>query len=253
MKIAPGCRRIIIDPGYLQALHRPNVTPTWDPIAKVSSTGIVTSSGTTIPLDVIIYATGFKPLKLLFTLIGSKGISLDEYFAMKGGPEAYLGTTIPGFPNFIMLLGPNTATGHASVIFTEECQINYSLKLLAPVLARAMASFEVRSEVIDNYNAWLQKRLHSTVFTACRSYYHQSGTQSEKIVVIWPGSLTRFWWATLRLKWSEYIVRGGRKWEEERQSRSRYLICWTIFLFSIITMFNAMPSKVRTEKDEPHQ
>ena len=234
INLAPGCRRILVDPDYLSSLHRPNVTPTWDRIAQVLPSGVLTVSGRMIPLDILIYATGFKALELQFELIGQYGLSLSQYYGSKGGPEAYLGTAIPGFPNFFTILGPNTATGHASAIFTEECQINYILQLLGPLLAGKVSSIVVKQQANERYNESLQRKLKNTVFTECGSHYHTGGKANGKIMAAWPGPVGSFWWITRYVNWSDYELRGAAIWIKERQQAR--LLTWLLLILAAFVL-----------------
>jgi len=219
-KYPPGCKRIVVDPGYLDALHKPNVHLTYDAIDKIVPEGILTKKGDLVPLDVIVFATGFDVENFRVDLTGSGGRKLTEYFASKNGPTAYLGTTLPGFPNFFLMMGPNTATGHASVIFSEEVQINYAIQLIKPIIARKAQSFTVRDGPTDAYNASIQERIGDSVFTACASYYRSS--VSGKNVAIFPGPLVQFWWWLLSPRWADYQAVGAEKWERGRR-RARVL------------------------------
>ncbi|KAH8116828.1 FAD/NAD-binding domain-containing protein [Phellopilus nigrolimitatus] len=219
----PGCKRIIVDPGYIDSLHRPNVNLTWAGINRITADGIVTKTEETVPLDVIIFATGFdfEVAQKQIHLKGKEGTTLNEYFDSQGGPTAYLGTTVPGFPNFFTLMGPNTATGHASIIFSEEAtgaDINYALQLLKPIIEKKAQSFTVRASATEAYNAMLQRRLSGSVFTACTSYYRQGAT--GKNIAIFPGPLLLFWWWTLRPRWDDYEARGAEAWKKERRHKS---------------------------------
>ncbi|EJD02410.1 FAD/NAD-binding domain-containing protein [Fomitiporia mediterranea MF3/22] len=215
----PGCKRAIFDPGYIEALQRPNISLNWDGISKFEHDGLVTKTGEKIPLDVVVFATGFHFTRLTTDVTGQGGLTLQQYFDSKGGPTAYLGTTIPSFPNFFMIFGPNTATGHASVIFTEEAQINYTIQLLAPIISRSASSFTVRSSVTDTFNERLQKRLNTTVFAACASWYRAGSDGTGKNVAIWPGPVTAYWWKVRKVRWSDYEARGAENWKRERRRK----------------------------------
>ncbi|KAF4608658.1 casein kinase I [Pleurotus pulmonarius] len=169
----PGCKRIIVDPGYLDAIRQPNVTLNWDGIDRIVEEGIKTKTGEIIELDAIIFGTGYVIGMGTMDLVGRDGRTLEGYYAEHGGPTAYLGTCIPGFPNAFTLLGPNTATGHASVIFTEEAQINLAVQLLKPVLEGKAKSFEVTDEATNKYDDWLQRRLSTSVWTDCHSTHEE--------------------------------------------------------------------------------
>jgi hypothetical protein len=210
----PGCKRLIIGHSYLQALHRPNLTINWDGIAEIVPEGIRTKTGETLPFDVIIFATGFVTDKYPVTVRGINGKSLEEYYDETGGPQAYLGITVPGFPNFYFLGGPNTATGHTSFIMTEEFQIDYSLKLIKPVLEGKVSSFEVTNDATNAYNKKLQNRFLDTVWVQCSSWY-RSG-KDGKVVNIIPYSTITYRWMLLWPNWSHYKGVRAQKWKRER-------------------------------------
>ncbi|TDL24856.1 FAD/NAD-binding domain-containing protein [Rickenella mellea] len=217
-KIVPdypvGCKRIIVDPGYLKSMKQPNVTVNFDGTEEIVSDGLVTTKGEKIPVDVIIYGTGYDLVPAGIPIKGVGGVTLAEHFEKLGGPEAYLGTTFPNFPNYFALLGPNTATGHASVVFTEEAQINYIMQMIKPVLARKAKSFEVLPSASAKYNAKIQKTLASSVFTSCRSWYQMDGT--GKNFVIFPGPVLLYWWWMRRPVWKHYRAIGAERWQKER-------------------------------------
>jgi len=193
------------------------VNLTWDAIEAVVPEGVKMKTGEVIPLDVIVWATGFAVLNVGLDVKGREG-TLSEFYESKGGPEAYLGTTTPGFPNYFLLMGANSATGHASIIFSEEVQINYFLQLMKPVIEKKAKSFEVRLSASDEYNAKVQRRMVGTVWTQCRSWY-QNG---DKNVAIFPGPMFVFWWWARVPRWEHYIASGAGRWEAERK-RSRFL------------------------------
>ncbi|KAG5734570.1 hypothetical protein E4T56_gene5522 [Termitomyces sp. T112] len=214
---APGCKRIIVDPGYLESLHKPNVSISWDAIKGIVEEGIELKSGKVVPFDVIVFSTGYSLESADLDVRGSKKYTIREYFASQGGPTAYLGTCLPGFPNFFMLLGPNVATGHASIIFSQEAQIGLAIQLIKPILAGKAKSFEVREEATDKYNKWLQNRLVRSVWTDCNSYYQAGGQKQTKIIATFPGPVGLFWWLTLRPRWNEFIGVGAEAWETEQR------------------------------------
>ena len=124
-RIAPGCKRIIINPKYLESLHRPNVSLNWDGIEEVVEGGIRLKTGEVVPLDIIIFGTGYSVLNSvvpsmglcnrlsgasqeaseLLNVKGSEGQMVGDYFKEQGGATAYLGSSMPGFPNLYLLLG----------------------------------------------------------------------------------------------------------------------------------------------------
>ncbi|KAG7092585.1 hypothetical protein E1B28_008928 [Marasmius oreades] len=215
----PGCKRIIIDPGYLKALRQPNVEVKWDPIESVVPEGLRLRSGGVVPVDVIIFGTGFS-VEPRLNARGVDGLSMREYFRSQGGATAYLGSAIPGFPNLFVLLGPNVATGHASVIFSQECQIQMALKLIKPVIKGRIQSVQITEKATEDYNSWLQSRLDDSVWKECNSYYHVANSSQSKLIATFPGPVTLFWLLTRSIKKEDWKVTGAKNsdWLEERRS-----------------------------------
>ncbi|KDN40460.1 hypothetical protein RSAG8_08080, partial [Rhizoctonia solani AG-8 WAC10335] len=188
-KFPMGCKRIIYDPGYLESLQRSNVDLEWDTISGITENGITTKSGSDITLgkhyefDIICFATGFDV---------ENSSDINE----QGGPTAYMGTTVPDFPNFFTLLGPNTATGHGSVIHSEEVQINYAMQLIKPVIRGQAKSFVPKARATQAYNDYLQEELKHTVWTSCISWYHAGENRRGKLMT-WPATQTYMWWMGL--------------------------------------------------------
>ncbi|KAJ3514913.1 hypothetical protein NLJ89_g2093 [Agrocybe chaxingu] len=194
-----GCRRIIYGSTYFSVLRRPNVGISRSGIASVYSNGVITEDGKSLPFDVIICATGFVVDTFPYGLRGRE-TTIQEFYASKGGPNAYLGTTIPGFPNFC------TLGGYTSVLFFEECQMQYIGQLIKPILDGAATSFEVTSEANDAYNDTIQEGMKHTPFTFCRSWYRVGG--SGKNSSIFPGSAITFWWWCQSVDWRHYKIKG---------------------------------------------
>ncbi|KAH8989211.1 hypothetical protein EDB86DRAFT_2944580 [Lactarius hatsudake] len=191
----PGCKRLIVDPGYLKCLHRPNVTLTFDAIDRILPRGVQLKTGEVVPLDVLIFGTGFSLMPPRLEIV------------------AYYGLAVPNFPNYFMLLGPNSAGGHASVIFIEEVQIQHTMQLIKPILAGKVRSVAVREEASAKYNSWLQARLARSVWNFCDSYYRREGTNG-KIIATFPGTVSLFWWLARRPRYSDYevVVSGEERW-----------------------------------------
>jgi 4-hydroxyacetophenone monooxygenase len=149
----PFGKRMLLDNGsWLAALKRPNVELVTDRIVRVTPRGIVCDGGREIPLDVIVYATGFHANKFLWPMRieGRRGVLLADVWG--DDPKAYLGITVPDFPNLFCLYGPGTNLAHAgSIIFHSECQIRYVMGCLKTLLAHGAATMECRRDVHDAY------------------------------------------------------------------------------------------------------
>jgi len=187
---------------------------------------------------VIIFGTGYSLESASLNVQGSSGNTIFEYYESKGGAQAYLGSCIPGFPNLFTLLGPNVATGHASVIFSQEAQISLALQLIRPVLEGKARSFEVTAEATDKYNEWLQKRLLTSVWTDCVSYY-QTGANS-KLTATFPGPVTLFWWFCQYPQWDKFRGVGSESWERERNAKR-----WTrlSIMFGLVVTLASLMNK----------
>jgi cation diffusion facilitator CzcD-associated flavoprotein CzcO len=176
-----------------------------DGIAEIRAHSIVTKDCTERPFDGIIYATGFETseAKPPFPIAGRGGLDLAQ--AWSRNIEAYLGTTIPGFPNAFLLLGPNVGLGHSSMIFMMESQFAYVLDAIKTMRARRIKSVEVRRDVAARYNDYLQKRLEHTVWNTggCSSWYL---TSSGKNTTAWPGFTFEFRLKTRRFDVAAYDV-----------------------------------------------
>ncbi|KAF5389896.1 hypothetical protein D9757_003713 [Collybiopsis confluens] len=240
-----GCKRIIVDPQYLECLHWPNVQLKWDGIESIVENGIKLKTGEVVPLDVIIFATGYSVEPENLDVRGSQGTSIRAYHESQGGPTAYLGCSTPGFPNLFILLGPNVVSGSSSVIFVEEAQIGLAMSLIKPVLKGQLKSVEIKQDVADKYNEWLQDRLSDSVWTACNSYYHTSGDKSSKvryrylvimglmltfggwkIIATFPGPASLLYWYMKKAEnWEQWkIVEGEKGWLEKGKRNGRALV-----------------------------
>jgi cation diffusion facilitator CzcD-associated flavoprotein CzcO len=201
---AMGCKRILLASDYFPALQRENVEVTSDPIRRVVPDGIVTRDGTHRLTDIIVLATGFAAAEPAapFDLTGCDGRRLEDVW--RDGAEAYLGTSISGFPNFFTIVGPNTGLGHSSMIFMIESQVRYLLNVIRTMRSRDLKLVEVQPDVQARYNARLQARLENTVWAAgCNSWYR---TSSGKNTTLWPGFTFEYRWRTGRFDAADYRV-----------------------------------------------
>jgi cation diffusion facilitator CzcD-associated flavoprotein CzcO len=199
---AIGCKRLLISSEYYPALSKPHVDVVTDAIQEVRTNSIVTTDGAEIQLDVIIYGTGFDAQHGLtrVPIRGLRGLRLED--AWTSGPEAYLGTTVAGFPNLFLLCGPNTGLGHNSQIFMIEAQVSYVMRCLR--FGGANGIVEVREEAQKKYNTDLQESLTSTVWQVggCKSWYQDPDTGRNTL--LWPKSTLEFWRKTRTLHRADY-------------------------------------------------
>ncbi|KAH7912239.1 hypothetical protein BJ138DRAFT_814110 [Hygrophoropsis aurantiaca] len=221
----PGCKRIIVDPGYLAALHQPNVDLVWEGVAEIVENGVKLKNGEFIPLDIIILGTGFLLVTRDVAFRGVDGITLDKYFQSQGGAIGYRGTVFPGFPNVFTVVGPNAGSGHASLLFAIEVQAQYVCKLIKPIIEGKTRSLEVTTQATDKYNKWIRKRMRDTVFLNCFSYYRGDGRDGTRNIATFPGMMSLFWWITRKPCWDDFKAVGGDAWARQRR-RNGMLVRW---------------------------
>jgi len=183
-----GAKRAVASDDYYPATLRSNVTiaPAME---RLDERGLIDVDGKRHDLDIVVLATGFRAADYLSQLkiAGREGADLHETW--NGEPSAYLGTCVPGFPNFFMLYGPNSNSG--TLVFLLECQARLAADSLAEMAHRNAATVEVKASAFESFNRWVQQKMQGSVYTAAKNYYT---APSGRIVTQWPFSATRFWW-----------------------------------------------------------
>jgi cation diffusion facilitator CzcD-associated flavoprotein CzcO len=199
-----GCKRILISDDYWPAFERENVELVCEGISEIREDGILTADGVLHPADVIVLATGFA-LGLAsapFPVTGRDGRTLDE--AWSRGAVAYKGVCVSGFPNWFILMGPNTGPGHTSVLVYTESQIAYALQAIRKLRSEGVRFLDVRQEVQDRYNAGLQRRMRHTSWTSgCNSWYLSEDGGNH---ALYPGFASEYCLRIHRFRPSEYEV-----------------------------------------------
>jgi 4-hydroxyacetophenone monooxygenase len=162
----PWGKRMLIDNGWYETLLRPNVELVTDPISSFDKHGIITTDGQHRPADVVVLATGFKVTELTARLgVTGRNGTLDEAWA-GDNPTAYLGITVPGFPNLFLMYGPNTNVAHGgSNIFQAECQARYITSAVVQMIEGRVAAIDCRSDVHDDYISRLDAAHANMVWT----------------------------------------------------------------------------------------
>ncbi|MDB4975233.1 MAG: NAD(P)/FAD-dependent oxidoreductase [Myxococcaceae bacterium] len=201
-----GCKRVLLSSDYLTTLTRDNVEVVTDGIAEVRAHSIVTKDGREHPIDTLVCATGFQVSENVapFAIYGRGGLELNAAW-LDSGAEAYKGTTVKGFPNAFIIMGPNTGLGHSSMVLMIEAQIGYALQAIQLMRSEKLKSIEVRPEVQDRYNRWVQKRMARTVWQrgGCVSYY---ATASGKNTTLFPGFTFEFIAKTRKFDSDSYVL-----------------------------------------------
>lgn len=200
-----GCKRILISSAFYPAIQRPNVELVTDGIAAIEPRGVRTSDGVLREADAIVYCTGFAAAEHIapFAITGRDGVTLDR--AWQDGAEAYLGTTVAGFPNLFVLVGPNTGLGHSSMVFMIESQVAYVMDALRQMRAHGWRAVDVLPRAQAAFNARLHARLDRTVWNTggCASWYR---TASGKNVTLWPGFTAEYRLRTRRFDPAAYQI-----------------------------------------------
>lgn len=204
----PGCKRILISNDYYPALNRDNVQLNSQHIDHIDASSIHTADGRRHPVDAIILGTGFQAAEAVapFPVVGLAGRDLNH--SWRNGAEAYLGTSVNGFPNLYFIVGPNTGLGHSSMVLMIESQIRYILSALAQQKQGGFRYLDVKAEVQASFNRRLTDKLAKTVWaTGCSSWYQ---TSSGKNTTLWPSSTLAFRYLTRRLALADYRTVAGR-------------------------------------------
>ena len=198
-----GCKRILISSNFYPALRRPNVQVVASGLAKVDGNTLTAKDGTSCEVDAIILATGFHAVDapIAGRLFGAGGASLAQ--AWNGDMRALRGTTIAGFPNMCMVIGPNTGLGHNSMIYMIESQLNYIVDYLATLDSSGAAALDTRPGAQQAWCDDVERRMTSTVWTTggCVSWYLNAAGRNP---TLWPGSTLGFRRATRQLDLAEY-------------------------------------------------
>jgi 4-hydroxyacetophenone monooxygenase len=203
----PMGRRTLQDNGsWLSALKRDNVRLETQGISRVNADGVVASDGCAFPADVIIYATGFRTDNPLWPMEihGRGGRLLSETWGDE--PKAYLGITVPQFPNFYCMFGPGTNLAFGgSLIFNGECQIRYIMECLKLQLESGAATLECRPGTLEDYQRRFRE-LHARLIwehPGVRSYYRNA---RGKVTLLWPWKIIDMWRWTQSVNADDYLL-----------------------------------------------
>jgi cation diffusion facilitator CzcD-associated flavoprotein CzcO len=176
----PGKRPVFASTFY-PALKKENVQLVPRAVTRITPTGIVDADEVERPVDVLVMATGFQPANYLARLpvTGRDGRTLQAHWA--GEPRAYLGITVPGFPNFFMLYGPGTNGGE--IVTMLEAQSQYAVRVMKRMTRERVTAVEVRPSFEAQWYRWLQAKMAGTSWTMSKNYFT---SPTGKIVTQWP-------------------------------------------------------------------
>ena len=200
-----GCKRILLSSNYFPALNQPNVEVLSTGVSSIGKHSVIGSSGEEREVDAIVLGTGFHvtDLPIADHVRGVGGKSLTD--AWEGSMQGYKGATVPGFPNFFFVLGPNTGLGHSSMIFMIEASVQYVIDALQQMDRGRLASVDVRPERYRRYNEGLQKRMKPTIWLngGCASWYLD---ETGRNTTLWPDFTFRFRQLTARFDIESYTT-----------------------------------------------
>ena len=211
LKVTPeytlGCKRVLLSNDLYPAYQKPNCVlhTKDDAIAVINETGVVSTKGEKIELDLIVYATGFDATDnaIGYPIIGKNDTALADQWSEY--PRAYLGTSIPNFPNFFMVTGPNTGIGHTSAIFIIEAQMHYMMNSIQAVIKKDSKSIEVTEKAEDDYTRMIHSEMEHTVWKdgGCKSWYM---SKSGHVVAMFPGFSFTYLNMAKRFKSNHHII-----------------------------------------------
>ncbi len=202
----PGGKRPVLDDGtWISTLKRDDVHLVTTAIEAIVPEGIRTRDGKVHQVDAIIYGTGFHAQDFLSTLEVKGRGGLDLHQRWNGDARAYKGVTVPEFPNLYLLYGPNTnIVVGASIIFFSECEMRYIMGCLKLQFERGAASLEVRQDVFDDYNAWVdQLNLQRAWGSPAVSSWYKNAT--GRVSQNWPGTHFQWWQQTREPSPAEFL------------------------------------------------
>ncbi|WP_405488912.1 flavin-containing monooxygenase [Nocardia sp. NBC_00511] len=199
---AAGCKRGLFSNEYFPALAQDNVSVETTAIEAVTANGIRTADGVEHPVDVIVYGTGFKGTEFLapMNIYGLQGRKLTDEWTPEGA-RAFLGMSVPGFPNLFMMYGPNTNVGSGSIIYMLESQSRYIRQVVEYLADRPGRFLAARPAAEQAWDDWLQRRLKDTPWNFCSSWYRNA---SGRITNNWPGATALFRWKTNTFEPGDY-------------------------------------------------
>ncbi|MDZ7937618.1 MAG: NAD(P)/FAD-dependent oxidoreductase [Rhodoferax sp.] len=199
----PGCKRLLLSNSWFPTLQQTHVHLHTEAVAGITPNGVVGASGQERQCDVIIWGTGFKAAELVTPLqvygeapAGSQTPPELGALWRSQAPATRLGITVAGFPNFYMLVGPNTGLGHNSIIFMVECQVRYIVQALRYLRQRGARQLHLRPAVAQADYARMQQAMQGTVWASgCHSWYQNPQGQID---TLWPGYTWQYW---LQSRW----------------------------------------------------
>lgn len=208
----PFGKRMLLDNGWFRMLRRPHVELVTESVTAVTPTGLVDSAGVEREFDVVVLATGFHADRMLYPMdvVGRSGRTTRDVWGDHDA-RAYLGVTVPDFPNFYVMTGPNTALGHGgSFITILECQVRYIMAAIAAMVREGAGALECRPEVCEDYNRRVDEAHARMVWThpAMDNWYRNA---EGRVVSVLPWRIIDYWTLTREVDLDDYLVEPLRR------------------------------------------
>jgi 4-hydroxyacetophenone monooxygenase len=195
----PGAKRMLRDNGvWAGALKRDNVQLITTPIREITASGIVMEDGQAHDVDILIYGTGFHASKFLTPMAITGRAGIDLHAQWDGDARAYLGVTVPGFPNLFCLYGPNTnIVINGSIVYFSECGVRYIVGLVKLLLEGGYRALDVRKDVHDEFNELVdaENKRMAWGWSDVNSWYKNA---NGRVAQNWPFTLLEYWRRTIR-------------------------------------------------------
>jgi hypothetical protein len=199
-----GCKRVLLSNDYWPSLAKENVEVVTEPIRELTQHGVMTADGREHEVDTIIFGTGFHVTDspAMYRIVGRQGRALADAWAPT--MRSYLGTSVTGFPNLFLLLGPNTGLGHSSVVLMIEAQLEQVIAAMRSMRRRGITAIEPTAEAQRRYNERIDAKMAGTVWmTGCQSWYLDA---TGRNATLWPGYVTSYRWRLRRFRTADYAV-----------------------------------------------
>ena len=201
----PGAKRALFASNYYPALEAENASVVTERIEEITPTGVRTADGVQHEVDVIVWCTGFTATEFVSTINvrGLGGKDLQEYWASTGA-RAFLGLTVPNFPNLFLMYGPNTNVGAGSIIYMHEGQAAYIRSAVDYLEATGTSYVDVREDVEEAFDAEVQRKMQTTVWLKGESWYRD---ENGRVTTNWPMRLLEYRRRTRKFDAADYETR----------------------------------------------
>nr|BCT03375.1 Baeyer-Villiger monooxygenase [Exophiala jeanselmei] len=199
-----GCRRLTPGPGYLEALVQDNVDFVPEKIGSITETGIQLANGKHVDLDVLVCATGFNTSSIPpFTLAGKNGVTLKEKFTPY--PKTYLSMGVDDFPNYFIMLGPNSGIGAGTLTILLEAEGDYIIKCIRKIQKEDYLTITPKRARVEDFSEYVGEYFKKTIYMdECKSWYKSGGGYGDRITALWPGSILHAMEVLRAPRWEDF-------------------------------------------------